>query len=551
MMTQTIPNHKVLMKLEDILEDQIVTQNDKEQNDLLDETTTTPKKNVRKKILNPSKWKINVRREAHQSGKEYTNKKGEKVKAKKVKNLKNCAVSCKYKCSSKICDQERSDIHLAFYTLKTSTEKRHFILNTTDRSLTARPKRIHVPVQDPKSIASDESDGSSVTDKPEKSSRRKYSFMFFFNVKSEKIQVCKKFYLGTLDISQKPIYTAHATKNMNTNTPTEDKRGKSMVNRRKPEGNVDFCHNHIESFPCIELHYCRSHTNRKYLGSHLSISKMYSLYVEDCKEKDIPPVKKSMYYRVFEMEFNLGFHIPKSDRCDVCEAYKVAKKVGTLTEEKENDFQHHQLLKTHMRESRKQEKDQKEPCSPVLLFDLQNVIMTPHADISSLFYLRKLNIYNLTAHFSVTKKVYCALWPESLSGRAGNDLASALKKILDIVIEENELTKITLWSDSCVPQNHNSIMSNAILDFIRTNPQIKNVTVKYSLPGHSCVQEVDNVHSQIEKAMRTTDFYSPIGFICLLKSVSPKNPYKIIQMKESDFKDFASTAKLLNYKTIP
>lgn len=361
--------------------------------------------------------------------------------------------------------------------------------------------------------------------------------------------MCKQFYLGTLDISQKPVYTAHATKNLNTNTPAPDKRGKSMFNHRKPEGDVDFCREHIKSFPSVESHYCRSHTNRTYLGSHLTISKMYNLYVENCKEKDIPPAKKSMYYRIFATEFNLGFHIPKSDRCDVCEAYKVANKVETLTEEQEDDFQHHQLLKTHMRESRKKEKDQKEP--PVLLFDLQNVIMTPHADISSLFYLRKLNIYNLTAYFTVTKKVYCALWPETLSGRAGNDLASAIKKILDVVVEENELTEITLWSDSCVPQNRNSIMSNAILDFIRSNPHVQNVTVKYSLPGHSCVQEVDNAHSQIEKAMRATDFYSPIGLIRILKSVSTSNPYKVIQMKESDFKDFAATAKLLNYKTIP
>ncbi|XP_039300640.1 uncharacterized protein LOC120355944 [Nilaparvata lugens] len=37
------PN-EVGINLEEILEDQSVTQNDKEQNDLLDETTTTPKK---------------------------------------------------------------------------------------------------------------------------------------------------------------------------------------------------------------------------------------------------------------------------------------------------------------------------------------------------------------------------------------------------------------------------------------------------------------------------------------------------------------------------
>lgn len=75
--------------------------------------------------------------------------------------------------------------------------------------------------------------------------------------------------------------------------------------------------------------------------------------------------------------------------------------------------------------------------------------------------------------------------------------------------------------------------------------------MKYSLPGHSCVQEVDSTHSVIEKAMAKTDFYSVIGLIRILKSINRQNPYKIIQMKPQDFKDFASCAKLLNYKNVP
>lgn len=35
--------------------------------------------------------------------------------------------------------------------------------------------------------------------------------------------MCKQFYLGTLAISQKPIYTAHLTKNVQTNAPKEKK----------------------------------------------------------------------------------------------------------------------------------------------------------------------------------------------------------------------------------------------------------------------------------------------------------------------------------------
>ncbi|KAG8321733.1 hypothetical protein J6590_041185 [Homalodisca vitripennis] len=76
--------------------------------------------------------------------------------------------------------------------------------------------------------------------------------------------------------------------------------------------------------------------------------------------------------------------------------------------------------------------------------------------------------------------------------------------------------------------------------------------MKYSLPGHSCIQEVNHAHSEIEKLMRKTDFYnSPIGLIRILKQVNRTNPYRVIQMKQTYFKDFSATSQLLNYKLIP
>ncbi|GBN81666.1 hypothetical protein AVEN_17906-1 [Araneus ventricosus] len=95
-------------------------------------------------------------------------------------------------------------------------------------------------------------------------------------------------------------------------------------------------------------------------------------------------------------------------------------------------------------------------------------------------------------------------------------------------------------------QNPNSIISNSVLHFLKGNPQ-----VKYSLPKHSCVQEVDFVHSNIEKAMNKTDFYSPIGLIRILKQANPRRPYRVIQMRSDDFKDIQGIAKVLNCKIVP
>ena len=118
-------------------------------------------------------------------------------------------------------------------------------------------------------------------------------------------------------------------------------------------------------------------------------------------------------------------------------------------------------------------------------------------------------MYNLTAHTSLSKKGYCAIWTEEISGRGANDIASALVKTLDqIILDHPDATSIITWSDSCVPQNRNSIIAFAMAEFLTRNSKIHHVTMKYSTPGHSAVQEVDNMHSQIEKSMALSEFYS-------------------------------------------
>ena len=96
-----------------------------------------------------------------------------------------------------------------------------------------------------------------------------------------------------------------------------------------------------------------------------------------------------------------------------------------------------------------------------ICFDLQNVFALPKADVSNFFYRRKLNVYHMTAHCSGDKRGYGALWHEGQNGRSGNDIASSVMQLLDVIVENNgddpRIKHIILWSDSCVPQNRNSI----------------------------------------------------------------------------------------------
>ncbi|CAH1107037.1 unnamed protein product [Psylliodes chrysocephalus] len=79
---------------------------------------------------------------------------------------------------------------------------------------------------------------------------------------------------------------------------------------------------------------------------------MYSLYVEFCNDAQKKPVKESFYRYIFFTHYNLYFHVPKVDRCDVCEEVKLRKKENTLTTGKAEKYENHIKEKAKDRENK-------------------------------------------------------------------------------------------------------------------------------------------------------------------------------------------------------
>ena len=176
--------------------------------------------------------------------------------------------------------------------------------------------------------------------------------------------MCKIFYLTKLSILQKPVYTAHNTKIVKTNIPAQDLQCKTMKSKRRPHGDADTAMNHIKSFPKVQSHITDVSTNIEYLESHLTVSKMHDLYKEKCINDNIELVKKSMYYHIFSTEFNVGFQVPKKDRYDLCEKFKVSENTETTSEKLREDFERHQVFKKEMRDIGAEEKKKKK-CSGI------------------------------------------------------------------------------------------------------------------------------------------------------------------------------------------
>lgn len=81
---------------------------------------------------------------------------------------------------------------------------------------------------------------------------------------------------------------------------------------------------------------------------------MYEHYQQKCEASKCEPVKLSMYRRVFNEEFNISFHVPKKDQCNVCTQYHNAENEGSLTEDAKQNYIQHQERKNIAREEKAQ-----------------------------------------------------------------------------------------------------------------------------------------------------------------------------------------------------
>lgn len=484
---------------------------------------------TRKRKRNQSNWQSEVRKKMRQSGKEYIDRKGNFREARKIQEVCNCS----RKCSLLFNERHRERIHADFWA-KNDETKRHFYNKHVSKHKVHRRRKCDTPLKFQRYTLH-------------------YHLMDSDNIL---IRVCQKMFLQTLNISKDRIY--YFSSKINGHSTPDYLHGKNVSNITS-----DFVKSlirlHILSFPTVESHYCRRDTERKYLDPTLNISKMYRLFLamghkvpsKDGMQQEVK-VSSSTYSKIFNTEFNLSFHRPKKDVCEKCLIYRNL--INPTVDEKAA-FDAHIAKKERSREEHTEDlKIMPQSKTYVLSIDLQNTFHAPKGPADSWYYKRKFNCHHLTAKCANNGKTYSSFWDESQSGRNGNDLASATMSILNRLFQDDPFIEhIILWSDSCVPQNRNKMMSMAIMMFLKGHSTVKTVTQKYCEPGHSSIQDIDSVHASIEHYLRHRQFYSPVSLIKLLREMNQPNvklEMKVLQPGK-DFFEFSNECCDYNFTTIP
>ena len=116
---------------------------------------------------------------------------------------------------------------------------------------------------------------------------------------------------------------------------------------------------------------------------------MYRLYSKECDKNGKQKASSSTYRHMFKNEFNLSFHKPKKDRCDLCFKFNPSPE----DEKKMLDHQAQKELSRDAKENYKLLSTERDTIS-CTCFDLQKVLECPLGEASS-YYSRKLAVYNL------------------------------------------------------------------------------------------------------------------------------------------------------------
>ncbi|KAH3721875.1 hypothetical protein DPMN_064827 [Dreissena polymorpha] len=93
-------------------------------------------------------------------------------------------------------------------------------------------------------------------------------------------------------------------------------------------------------------------------------------------------------------------------------------------------------------------------------------------------------------------------------------------------------------------------MTLALKLFMNTS-DVEEIVQKFCYPGHSEIQEVDNVHSGIENVLKVCEVYIPVPLIRAMKSVRSKADFNIIQITKKHYNDYLKATQSLKFSNIP
>nr|CAH7766802.1 unnamed protein product [Callosobruchus chinensis] len=468
----------------------------------------------RKRQRKPSQWKQNKAKIKRNLGQAYKSISSEKeVLARKIKPP--CSTKCRLKCFEKIGQSLREELFTKFWDLGDINLQRSFVSSCLVEVVS---KYRYTNAENP----------------------RGFNHAFYFTLQNEKTRVCKTFFINTLDISDRMVRTVKRKKD-SCGFVKQDLRGKHDNHKKVDERLVQEMVEHIDSIPRIESHYVRASTSREYIDGSKTIQDIYRDFERQQIEKNRPAGKYHKFYEIFNTRFNIGFHTPKKDQCDLCTQYENSNEVGK--DRLRADYNTHIKEKELCREEKRVDRQKIDDKNLCVVYDMQAQMPSPNGDTSAFYYKSRLNSENFTVVELSYENVHCYFWDETNGKKGSTEIGSCLLQYLKDINEKTSEEKVNIifYSDNCCGQNKNKYIATLYLYAVSTFRNIESITHKFLVQGHT-QNEGDNVHSLIEKEikknLKSGPIYTPQQYIPLIKCAKKSGkPFIIHELGFDFFKD--------------
>jgi hypothetical protein len=482
-------------------------------------------KKTRKRTRNLSKWKQNITKALRNTGQCYlsASKLKKQVPARSIKDVCN---NCRLKCSERISETERIDLFNNYWSLGNLELQRAYISSCM---IDIKPKYRYTNAEKP----------------------RLPNSALYFTVNGNKIRVCKKYFINSLDESDRQLRTVKKKINLQ-GFIEKDRRGKHENRKQVDPTLLQDIKNHINSIPKIESHYLRATSSKEYISDSKTIRDLWKDFNDQQKEKSRLMCDYWLYINTFNKDFNIGFFQPKKDRCDTCLAYELASNDRKLI--MKTNYENHLAEKDLCRQEKRTDRENIDGVHFCAVFDLQSVMLCPSP--SYFYYSSKINCLN----FTITQlnkiqsednraygDVYCYFWDETQGLRGANEIGSCVLDYLSklSITHPNEQLHVTFYSDNCIGQNKNKVIASLYSYAVTHFHNIHTITHKYFIKGHTH-NEADNVHSLIEKEIKKNEkagpIYIPYQYVTLIKSA--RKTGKPFIVKELNYDFFLNLKKL-------
>ncbi|MEW8342113.1 MAG: hypothetical protein AB2708_19890 [Candidatus Thiodiazotropha taylori] len=128
---------------------------------------------------------------------------------------------------------------------------------------------------------------------------------------------------------------------------------------------------------------------------------------------------------------------------------------------------------------------------------LEAVLSAPCSNLSQVYYKRKLSYYNYFVYSLGDGKGYCYLWNESEGQRSSCEIGTCLGMYIKSM--PPSVKHVCLFSGTCSGQNKNRFVAMALMQRLKSNPNLQCTDQKFLEPGHTQM-ECDSMHAAIENA---------------------------------------------------